>query len=212
MARIRKITRSLSDGKNYYVVDACFLANWAIPADLAPAGPSRDQISACMDWWKEIEKQLDCDQARVYIPDICIAETFKVLAKKYYVEKWFTTPTTMNNARRRLRDFISTPSKVLKGATRRIKFHDISTTRDIIISVDRFYELFLKSNLGRVSVPDLILVATAKYLVDFYDIPTKRLHIVTLDKALRRGSQKIPELPNAYDPTEPADRASKVFQ
>jgi hypothetical protein len=100
----------------------------------------------------------------------------------------------------------------LRAATRKIQFHDISTTRDIIISVDRFYELFHKHGLETVSVPDLIIVSTAKYLVDFYDIPPKRLHIVTLDKALRTGSQKIQELPNAYDPTEAADAATKIFQ
>ena len=165
-----------------------------------------------MEWWSEIELQLKAGRARVYVPDICIAETFKVLAKKYYVEKWFRTPAAFNNARNRLRKFISTPTATLKAANRTIRFHDVSTTRDIIISVDRFYELFHKHGLEKVSVPDLILVSTAKYLVDFFDIPKARLHIVTLDKALRKGSQKIQELPNAYDPTDAADAAAKVFQ
>jgi len=212
MARVRKIERTPPSGRNYYVVDACFLANWAIPQDVAPIGPSRDQIARCMEWWSEIETQLSAEQARVFVPDICIAETFKVLAKKYYVEKWFKTAVALNNARNRLRKFITTTDSTLRAARREIRFHDISTTRDIIIAIDRFNELFQKRGLGSVSVPDLIIVSTAKFLVDFYDIPIGRLHIVTLDKALRRGSKEIQELPNAYDPTESADAATKVFK
>ena len=211
MARVRKITRSPVSGKNYYVVDASFLANWAIPSNNAPVGSNRDRIDRCMEWWTEIEAQLKAGKARVFVPDICIAETFKVLAKKYYVERWFQTPVALNNARNRLRKFISTSNATLKGAKRNIRFHDVSTTRDIIISVDRFYELFHKHNLDRVSVPDLILVATAKYLVDFFDVPRSQLHLVTLDKELRSGSKKIQELPNAYDPTDAADSALKIF-
>lgn len=212
MARIRKIDRSPQCGRNYYVVDACFLVNWVIPRNIVPNKSSQDQIDRCMEWWAEIEAQIKAGNARVYAPDICIAETFKVLAKKYYQEKWFATPMAFCNARKRLRKFISTPLTTLKAANRSIRFHDISTTRDIIVSVDRFYELFHKHNLAGVSVPDLLIVATAKYLTDFFDIPKGRLHIVTLDKALRKGSRKINELPNAYDPTDPADSASKVFQ
>ena len=211
MARVRKIARRPVEGRNYYVVDACFLANWAIDRDLAPTGPSRDQIDKCMEWWSEIEAQLKSGKARVYVPDICIAETFKVLAKKYYDEKWFASAIALSNARHRLRKFITTPSSTLKAANRQIRFHDVPTTRDIIVSIDRFYELFHKHTLGKVSVPDLIVVATAKYLVDFFDLPKCRLHIVTLDKTLRKGSKKIQELANAYDPTEAVDAASRVF-
>ncbi|MBU1693166.1 MAG: hypothetical protein KKC51_04305 [Verrucomicrobia bacterium] len=212
MARIRKIDRKPTDGRNYFLVDACFLANWAIPSAIAPVGPSRDQIDLCMVWWQEIEAQLKAGNARVYVPDICIAETFKVLAKKYYDEGWFGSASALGNARKKLRKFLVTPTSTLRAANRSIRVHDIASTRDIILSVDRFYELFHKHNLGTVSVPDLILVSGAKYLVDFYDIPKARLHIVTMDKKLRKGSKKIQELPNAYDPTEPADAADKVFR
>ena len=213
MAKVRKIDKAPpEDARNYYVIDACFLANWAIPRSIAPPGASQTQIDLCMEWWAEIEAQLDAGRARVYVPDICIAETFKVLAKKYYSEKWFKSAVAFNNARNRLRRFITTPTATLKAAKRVVKFHDVSTTRDIIISVDRFYELFHKNKLDGVSVPDLIVVSTAKYLVDFFDIPKSRLHIVTLDRKLRKGSTKIQELPNAYDPTEAADRAARVFR
>lgn len=211
MPRIRKIDRFPEDGRNYYVLDSSFLVNRVIPRAVAPSGEEQKQIACCMEWWREIDTQLSTGHARIYMPDICIAETFKTLAKKYYVENWFRTAASFNKARRRLHDFVTTTSKSLKAVKRSIRFHDVSTSRDIIISIDRFYELFHKHRVQSVSVPDLILVATAKYLVDFFDIPKAQLHIVTLDKALRRGSKKIPELPNAYDPTQPEDAAKRVF-
>lgn len=210
MPRVRKIQRHPQNGKNYFVIDANFLVNRYLPENLAPAGSQRDRIVACNQWWDEIEEQMDKDVARVYVPDICIAESFKVLAKKYYEDKWFSRAIDLNNARVRLRKAITTPTKTLRAAKRVVRYHDVSTTRDIIISVDRFYELFLKKQL-KVSLPDLIVVSTAKYLLDFFDIPKDRLHIVTLDRALRAGSKKIQELPNAYDPTEREDARDRVF-
>jgi predicted nucleic acid-binding protein len=210
MPNVRKISRNPQSGKNYYLVDANFLANRFIDQKFAPDSSQKDRIAKCNEWWKEIQHQLKQGKARVYVPDVCIAETFKVLAKKYYDEKWFKS-VDLNNARNRLSKFVSVPPKTLKAQKRTIEVHDVSTTRDLIISVDRFYELFLKHK-NNVSLMDLIIVATAKYLFDFFDIPKERLHIVTLDKALWKGSKKIQELPNAYDPTEKSDHAVRVFE
>jgi hypothetical protein len=211
MARVRKISRNPNSGKNYYLVDANFLANRFIPPATAPNDLQRKRIEKCNEWWDEIEAQLRRNKARVYVPDICIAETFKTLAKKYYEEKWFKRPIDLNNARQKFSSFVSVPAKTLKAARRDIRVHDISTTRDLIISVDRFYELFHKNN-KKVSLPDLIVVATAKYLIDFYDIPKDRLHIVTLDAGLWEGSKKIQELPNAYNPTQTSDFRDSIFK
>jgi len=211
MARVRKIARDPSPGKNYYLVDANFLANRFIPPNVAPPGNQRTQIEKSNEWWDEIEDQLKRNKARVYVPDICIAETFKVLAKKYYEEGWFKSAVELNNARNRLKKTITVSAKTLRAYKREIKFHDISTTRDLIISVDRFYELFHRHN-KKVSLPDLIVVATAKYLIDFFDIPKANLQIVTLDRNLWEGTKKIPELPNAYDPVQPSDYRDRVFQ
>jgi len=208
MARIRRIYLDPSQGKNYFVIDANFLANKYIPPQRAPNDREKTRIEKCLDWWKEIDTQLDFDKARVYIPDLCIAETFKVLAKKYYIDKWFRRPTEYSNARDRLLQDITVSTKTLRAYSRKIRYHDISTSRDIIISVDRFYEVFLKAGLD-VSLPDLVILATAKYLIDFYDMPKNRMHIVTLDRSLRDGSKKIQELPNAYDPTR--DDRHKIF-
>ena len=211
MPRVRKIQRNPNPGKNYFLVDANFLANRYIPLAHVPVGPQRDRIERCNEWWEEIENQLARSKARVYIPDICVAETFKTLAKKYYEEHWFSSPVELNNARNRLRKVITVSSRTLRASRRDIRYHDISTTRDLIISVDRFYELFHKHD-KKVSLPDLIVVATAKYLIDFFDIPSSFLHIVTLDRSLWEGTKKITELPNAYDPTQPSDRRDRVFQ
>jgi len=211
MAKVRKIDRVPPEGRNYYLVDASFLANKHIPPDRAPAGHDRDRVLACREWWEEIDEQLEMDVARVYAPDICIAEAFKVLAKKYYAEKWFPNAVSYGQARSLLSRDIRITSKALKSFSRKIEFHDISTNRDIIISVDRFFELF-HTHKKNVQIGDLILLATAKYLMDFFDIPKDLLHIVTLDVALREGIAKVVELPRAYDPTLKTHRVDRVFR
>ena len=211
MARIRKINRVPANAKNYYVVDACFLANRYVPEDRAPDAESKKRIRLCCEWWDEIDTQLDADRARVFVPDICVAEAYKTLAKKYYSEGWFKSSQDYNYWRHRMKDAISMSVEDLKKAHRAVRYHDIESTRDIMIAVDRFYEPYYK-NKKNVSLPDLIVVASAKYLIDFYDIPKAQLHIVTLDRALRDGTKKIGELPNAYDPTMDADSRARVFQ
>jgi hypothetical protein len=211
MAPVRKIVRAPASGLNYYLVDACFLANKYIDPAIVPVATEQARVQSCHDWWREIDAQLNSVAARVYVPDLCIAEAFKVLAKKYYTDHWFQTAVAHNNARLRMSRDIRTDARTLKAQKRRIRYHDVSTNRDIIISVDRFYELFMK-NCCSVQIVDLVLVATAKYLMDFYDIPYERMHIVTLDRALRRGTRAIAELPSAYDPTLPSDTAAKVFE
>ena len=210
MARIRKIRRRLVEGRNYFLIDASFLANKYIQPSIAPNDWERCRINKRLDWWDEIDQQLNSDNARVYICDLCIAETFKVLAKKYYLDKWFPNPSMYNTAKKRLIKDISTTAKELAKYDRKIRYHDISTSRDLIIAVDRFFEIYLKKKLD-VSLPDLIILATAKYLIDFYDVPIKRMHIITLDSDLRKGARFVKELPYIYDPTQSEDERSKVF-
>jgi hypothetical protein len=212
MARIRKIHRRLAQGRNYYLVDANFLANKYIPSKIAPDAIQKQRIEKCLEWWHEIDNQLRSGKARVYVSNLCIAEAFKVLAEKYYVKnkKWFPNANTYNSSKKRLASEITSTTKELSKFHRKIRYHDISTSRDLIIAVDQFFEIFFKNKL-KVSLPDLVILATAKYLIDFYDIPANRMHIITLDKALRRGAKLIQELPYVYDPTEPADDRNRVF-
>jgi hypothetical protein len=149
LARIRKIHRRPNPRRNYYLVDANFLARKHVPIRTVPAGSDRARVEACQEWWKEIDAQLDGDLARVYVPDICIAESFKILANWYYVQKWLNRPGDYKKARESLSSDIRTDTKALRTTFRPVRFHDISTNRDIIVSVDRFFEIFMKT--GRIA-------------------------------------------------------------
>lgn len=208
MARVRKILRIPTESKNFFLIDSNFLVNKFLPLQNISNIEELKVVEACQSWWVEIDKQLEENVARIYIPDICIAETFKVLSKKRYRDNVFRNSQQYSAAKKKLKNTIHTPPKELTKAKRKIKYHDISTNRDIIISVDRFFELFHKHKKN-VSIPDLIIVATAKYLIDFYDLPKDYVHIITMDKPLSDGSKKITELPNAYYPK--TDTVSRIF-
>jgi hypothetical protein len=214
MAKARKIERiPQNKGKNYYVVDACFLVNKYIPLAIIFDLKHHKRVSDCQKWWREIDNQLRKGRARVYIPAACIPESLKVLAQCAFHPdlKIFRSIQQYNYWRRKLCSDISVTSLTLRSFSRKIKYHDIPMDRDIIISVDRFYELFAKYIKG-VGVIDLSVAATAKYLIDFYDIPKNYLHIITLDKALREGIRKSQDLPCAYDPTIASHGVEKIFK
>lgn len=209
MARARKIKR-VPNSKNFYLVDANFLANRFIPLSRVTNPGEQARVQRSMEWWAEIDAQLKAGNAFVYVPDLCIAEAFRVLAKKYYVDGYFARPVDYKIARDKLSDFLHVSPRSLKGSKRVIKVHDISTSRDIIIAVDRFNELFFKHKLSA-SVVDVLILSTAKYLIDFFHIPFKQLHIVTLDTALWKGSKKAADVPSAFNPNAPSEIAAKVF-
>ncbi|RKZ06935.1 hypothetical protein DRQ32_10595, partial [bacterium] len=64
MSRVRKIFKQPEQGKNYFIIDACFLANKYLPRELAPVGIERDRIDQCLEWWDEIDSQLEARTAR----------------------------------------------------------------------------------------------------------------------------------------------------
>ena len=212
MARIRKIRKNPPKSeKNYFLVDACFLVEKYLPLGSAPTTELRDRLRQVKKWWKEIDRQVNTERGRVYVPDLCIAEAFKVFAKKYYQESEFSNSAAYKSARDKLAADVSIPHKDLKAQKRHIKYHDVPATRDIIIAVDRFYELFLRHGKS-VQIVDLVLVATAKYLMDFHDAKKSQIHIITLDKPLWEGVKKVTELPNAFDPAEHPDSFESVFK
>ncbi len=212
MPRVRKIDkRPKRTEKNFFVVDACFLANKYLPIGTAANSGEQNMIRSDHSWWKEIDRQIEDERARVYVPDLCIAETFKVLAKKYYKSSSFTNYAGYKKAKDSLSNDVSLSHKDLQAQSRYIGYHDVPASRDIIVAVGRFYELFIKHNCN-VGVIDLIIVSTAKYLMDFHDAARSQIHIITHDNALWRGTKKITELPNAYDPSEPNDVFSRVFR
>ncbi len=210
MSRLRKIIISSleSNHKNFFIVDACFLANKYIPLKIVPNN-QKQRVQSCVEWWKIIEEQINKKRAIVYIPDICVAEVIKVFSKMYYQEALFSCYQKYNACVKKFRNDIRTTHKELASKTRHIKYHDVPTSRDILISVERFNRVFNLKGFS-VSVPDLILVATAKYLMDFYNVPKKYIHILTMDKSLKKGSNKIAEIPSAYDPS--SQKASSFFK
>jgi hypothetical protein len=209
MPNVRKIPTDPRT-RQFYLVDANFLANRYITATCVADGSEQQRVVRCQEWWSAIDGQLKRRRAIVYVPDVCITEAFKVLATKYYSNKYFSGAPAYKAARDRLIKDIRTSSKSLKAFKRHIKFHDISTNRDIIIAVDRFFEVFMKHKLN-VSVPDLLLLATAKYLIDFYNVPKADLHIVTMDRALWKGSKILPDIPSAFNPNSAYESAEWVF-
>lgn len=85
----RKI--DLSDGEmKYYLVDANFLVNRHINENNINSDSEKERVKNAKEWWKIIKKQLDKDQARIYVLDLCIAEAFKVLAKNTTTMKRFS--------------------------------------------------------------------------------------------------------------------------
>ena len=212
MSRVRKISRKPDKTRpNYFVVDACFLVDKYLPVGTAPTPPEKQILRESKRWWSEIDRQVDERRARVYVPDLCIAEAFQVLARKNYDGTTFAHAAQYTRARDALSADVSMSHRELQRQDRHVRYHDIPASRDIIVSVGRFYELFIKYKC-HVGVVDLIVVSTAKYLMDFHDAQRAQLHIVTRDKALWRGTKKVTELPNAYDPTDPADEFVRVFR
>jgi len=211
--QLRRINRNDCE-KVYYLVDANFLANRHINETKVQDSKEQHQIVCAKAWWKEIKGQLVRDQARVYVLDLCIAEAFKVLARKYYNnEEIFANPGSYSHAKAALAKDLTLSSKEAKKSTRSIKYHDIQTNRDIIISVDRFFERSCKKrkSYGATGIVDLLILSTAKYLVDFYGLPKDRLFIVTQDKPLYKLAKSYADLPMVFNPAEPRDAASKVF-
>jgi hypothetical protein len=190
VARVRKIPKAPPKSlRNYFLVDASFLAEKYIPLGaLSQADALRTR--ECHVWWSEIDRQIKLECARVYVPDLCVAEAFKVLARKFYQDLIFKKHSELQSARDKLASDITLDHRELKKQKRFIRYHDLPTTRDIIISIDRFFELFYKKKCY-VGVIDLILVASAKYLMDFHDADRCQIHIVTLDKTLWKGTKSI---------------------
>lgn len=195
---------------NYFLVDTCFLVNKYLKPGWISDSHERRRVESCQDWWKEIERQINADQAKVYVPDLCIAEAFKVFARKNYVHRIFVNGTYAQ-VRRRLRRDVHLPLREARKQKRKIRYHDMGTSRDVVISVDRFFEKMYKERVN-VQIVDLILLATGKYLMDFYGFTRKNLFIVTMDKALYKLARGLTDVPTAFDPTLPRDTASKVFR
>jgi hypothetical protein len=195
---------------NYFLVDTSFLVGRYLRPSTITNPVEQEHVKKSQEWWTEIGAQLKMDKAKVYVPALCIAEAFKVLAKKYYDDKIFKKPIDYKLARDRLRSDIHLPTKKAVKPKRRIRFHDIETSRDVIIGVDRFYEQAHKLRVS-VGIVDLLLLATAKYLTDFYGFTDDELFVVTMDRDLYRLARKVRDIPMTFNPLDAHDAASRIF-
>lgn len=197
MSRIKRI--QVNDGHHCFIVDACVLADAAIATTLKI--PESDRQAATRVWWDRLYMLAQEGKSTIYIPDICIAEAFKVIGKKAFCEG-VLTGQQKGKAEKLLSQWVSIDRKILRKTGRAVPVHDISTNRDIIISVDRFLEIAMKNKCQGLSIPDLIVAATAKYLIDFYNFRTQSLHVVTNDQKLAKLIRMCAEFTAPIEPNE----------
>lgn len=197
--------------EQFYVVDANFLVYRFLNASRIADNKEKGRAEVAKKYWTIIDQQRKDGLAKVFALDVCIAEAFKVLAKKYYKKNSvFPTSGYLNTARKALRNEISLSAREASKSNRKITFHDIQTTRDIVIGVDRFFEKAFKMNKN-VGVIDLLILSTCLYLVDFLGFDRERIHFITMDGALYDLARTYAELPSAFNPDRTADAPAKVF-
>jgi hypothetical protein len=209
--RAKRVISRNPERYNYYLVDACFLANKYLQPRSISDPQEKRRIEMCLSWWSEIDRQLKQQKAKVFVLDICIAETFKVFAKKRFQGNVFRNSTEYSRACNKLRKDIHLPAKEARKQARTIVYHDIQMNRDIIISVDRFFEKMHKRDWHQASIVDLTILATGKYLIDFYGFSRSELFLVTIDKELYHLAKSYPDVPRAFNPILDRDGAQKVF-
>ena len=198
-------------GQIYYLVDTNFLVYKLFDAGKITNGIEKNRAVEAQAYWQHIDRQRKSGKAKVFTLDVCIAEAFKTLAKKYYNHCGiFPTPSNYNAAKKRLRKEVCLSVSDAAKSKREITFHDIQTSRDIIIGIDRFFEQTCKKN-KKVGVIDLMLLSTARYLMDFYGFSKETIFIITMDSPLYLLSKHYHELPATFNPDNHADSASKVF-
>ena len=195
-----------------YIVDPCFLFyKYVKEKDLCDKEDLKN-FPHSHEYWKIISAQIISRKARVFVPDICIAETFNTFSKKRFnqEEKNFNN-NTYHSCRKKFIKDISIRADAIRKANRNIEFYNISLNREIIIGIDRFYEKRSKNGKNKVSTVDLIILSTAMYLIDFFGISKKTVKIISRDNDLYDLARSFPELPDIFNPDKERDRANKVF-
>jgi hypothetical protein len=196
----------------WYLVDACFLVNKFFNEKRTRDRGEIDSITAAKQYWEIIDQQLAKGQCRIFLLDVCIAEAFKVLAKKRYQRSsLIRTAKEYNRIASKMSKELSLSSKEAKRTKRTIKYHDLQTCRDIIIGVDRFFEATYKRGGAGLGTIDLMLLSAGKYLMDFYGFSRSDLFMITQDRALYKIARSMNDLPKTFNPQESRDNFKKVF-
>jgi hypothetical protein len=209
--KAKRIISRNPERKNYFLVDACFLANKYLQPQSISDPKEKGRIEMCLSWWNEIDGQLKKYKAKVFVLDICIGETSKVFAKKWCQGNAFRNSTEYSRACNKLRKDVHLPAKEARKQARTIVYHDIQMNRDIVISVDRFFEKMHKNDWQQDSIVDLAILATGKYLIDFYGFSRSELFLVTIDRELYHLAKSYLDVPMTFNPTLDKDGSQKVF-
>lgn len=195
----------------FYLVDANVLIYKFIDATKINDQHEQKRAHTAQSYWNHIDAQRKAGLAKVFVLDVCIAEAFKTLSKKNYDKSGlFPYPANYKNACDRLRKEVQLTTKEARKSQRIVTFHDIQTNQDIIVGIDRFFEMTHKKK-KRVGVIDLLILSTAKYLTDFFGMNRDHIYIITMDGPLYDLARSYPELPSAFNPDRPTDNPMKVF-
>ncbi len=197
----------------FFLVDACFLVNKYLPNNNT-VDQEKQNIIDCKKHWGIIHKYINTGSGTVYIPDLIIAETFKVLAKKYYLKNhsMFKSKDQYQRIKKKLENDLRQNIQQLKAANRKILYHDVHVDRDIIVGASRFFEIFFKKGDGKVSIPDLILLSTAKYFIDFFGVPKENIIIISSDKAIIKIAKYCSDIPNVFNPYYKKNVLNKLME
>jgi hypothetical protein len=92
-----------------------------------------------------------------------------------------------------------------------VKYHNLLVDRDIIIGASRFLEIAHKNQLQSLSVIDLTILSSAKFLMDFFRIKKEHILVFTGDKKLIKCARKSGDLPSIIDPLQLKNKYSDYF-
>lgn len=194
----------------YYIVDSNFFANKYFLSSEGHNAEDTQRIKNAKEWWEIIDYQITKRKTIVYINDLCISETFKIVAKKYYQEKTFGK-NRYQSIKRKISNDITLSIQKLISKAREVKYHNLMVDRDIIIGASRFLEIAHKNNLQALSVIDLTILSSAKFLIDFFKIPKSQVMILTGDKKIIKCAKLSRDCPNAVDPLDSKNSYLKYF-
>ncbi len=199
------------ENRIWYLIDSNFLINKYLDSEYIQNPKEKKLVEDAHYYWSIIDEQIASSKATVLILDVCIAETFKNLAKKEYFKPCvFPDSNKYHRALRNLRKDLQLRIGEARRVNRKIQYHDIQTNRDIIIGVDRYFEQTYKKNI-RVTIIDLMILSTSKYLQDFFGFSKDDLFIITQDGPLYKLAKMIPDIPKTFNPSAPSDLYKKVF-
>lgn len=162
----------------YYIVDADFFANKYLRPFKLLNNDEQDRIRNSHKWWEVIDWQVEKQYAIVYVNELCIAESFKVIAKKYYREQVFNN-NIYQTLKKKITQDIQVNIRKLVSKNRYIKYHNLTVDRDIIVGTSRYLEIAHKHKLY-LSIIDLTVLSSAKYLMDFFRIGKEQIALPPL--------------------------------